>query len=127
MGLDSYFVTPDQKDPTNFEKDGPAPEVFWSSRELIPRLCGGMFSGNGASGSFRGKVYAGLIESLTGQNIYQRQSNEEVQRIAEGLTCYAMFKDREEILNDDFTEDLFQLIVMFDKYAKAGAALEAWY
>jgi len=31
-------------------------------------LCGGLFSGNG--GSFRGKVYASLVSSITGESLY---------------------------------------------------------
>ena len=133
MGLDNYWVIPNPEWSGNPESEIEGDYKYldcknpqWVSNEL-PNICGGMFSGNGANGSFRGKVYATLIQELTDHDIYRRQQPEDVQRIAEGLTCYAMFKDREEILNYDFTEDLFQLIVVFDKYAKAGAALEAWY
>lgn len=34
-------------------------------------LVGGMFSGNGNTGSFRGKVYSQLVEAATGQSLYQ--------------------------------------------------------
>jgi hypothetical protein len=33
-------------------------------------LCGGIFSGGGNDGSFRGKVYAELILEVTGQSLY---------------------------------------------------------
>lgn len=33
-------------------------------------LCGGILSGRGNDGSFRGKVYAGLIEGITGESLY---------------------------------------------------------
>jgi len=35
------------------------------------QLCGGLFSGDGNDGSFRGKVYALLIIEITGQSLTQ--------------------------------------------------------
>lgn len=63
MGLDTYAVS-------NGPKGGrPAanPEHF----AHVGSLVGGLLSGNGNDGSFRGKVYAHTIEELTGVSLYQ--------------------------------------------------------
>ena len=39
--------------------------------EKVPSLTGGMMSGNGNSGSFRGKCYAELVEEVTGYSLYE--------------------------------------------------------
>ncbi len=62
MGLDTYAAgAPDQttlpdEDERAFEEAG-------------LELCGGMHSGDG--GSFRGKVYAGAVEYVTGVSLYE--------------------------------------------------------
>lgn len=49
-------------------------------------LCGGLFSGNGAGPSFRGKVYNDIIENLTGVSLYQEEiPNETVKGMADTL------------------------------------------
>jgi len=37
----------------------------------VEGLCGGMLSGNGNGGSFRGKVYDSFVQSVTGESLYQ--------------------------------------------------------
>jgi hypothetical protein len=39
--------------------------------EGVPSLTGGMMSGNGNNGSFRGKCYAELVEEVTGYSLYE--------------------------------------------------------
>jgi hypothetical protein len=76
MGLDTYAYDAITKKPMNDELFGHIPQV----------LCGGMFSGNGGSSSFRGKVYAGYINAVTGVSLYQEEiSNEIVKQMAEQL------------------------------------------
>jgi len=49
-------------------------------------LCGGLFSGNGAGPSFRGKVYNDIIENLTEVSLYQEEiPNETVRNMADTL------------------------------------------
>lgn len=49
-------------------------------------LCGGLFSGNGAGPSFRGKVYSDFIESMTGESLYQEHiPNSTVKAMADAL------------------------------------------
>lgn len=51
-------------------------------------LTGGMFSGGGAS--FRGKVYADLIEEVTGVDLYQERIEPEVvKEMAKKISTYA--------------------------------------
>jgi len=61
MGLDNYAVQASgeeltEEDEAAFEAEG-------------PNLCGGLVSG--AAGSFRGKVYVGLISDITGESLYE--------------------------------------------------------
>ena len=61
MGLDNYAVRASREELTDediaaFEAEG-------------PELCGGLMSG--APGSFRGKVYSGLISEITGESLYE--------------------------------------------------------
>lgn len=56
MGLDSFFKI----------KKYSTPE--W--KKLNVKLCGGLFSGEGADYSFRGKVYNDLVQQVTGISLY---------------------------------------------------------
>jgi hypothetical protein len=40
-------------------------------QEANIELCGGIFSGNGNDGSFRGKAYVIMIADITGQNLFK--------------------------------------------------------
>jgi hypothetical protein len=57
MGLDCYIVHGNNRDESFTSKD--------DERIKDIQLCGGLFSGAGSEGSFRGKVYAPLIEELS--------------------------------------------------------------
>ena len=57
MGLDCYIVHGNDRDkPFTHEDDERIKDV---------RLCGGLFSGGGSDGSFRGKVYDPIIQELS--------------------------------------------------------------
>lgn len=146
MGLDNYWVIPNPEwsgDP-NSEAEGdykylPCTNPQWVSNEL-PQLVGGMFSGDGADGSFRGKVYDEFIRAVTKRTLYEEQDNESVMQMAEMLACYLIFKGRvieaaksriERGGGGDFLEwgiahapDLFH---MFYAFGRAGAHLDHWY
>ena len=64
MGLDSFARDVNGKLP-----DDASAAFARSGIELV----GGMFSSNGDGGSFRGKVYANLIEATTGVSLYQEE------------------------------------------------------
>lgn len=61
MGLDVYAQRGPGGDLT------PEDERAFEAAEI--ELCGGMLSG--APGSFRGKVYAGLVHEITGESLYE--------------------------------------------------------
>lgn len=121
MGLDNYFRIECSEGET-------APVV---KMEREPTLTGGMFSGHGR-GSFRGKVYATLIEDITGTSIYEdcigpdtlvEMADEMDAHLAEnpGTT---MFK------SDDWDvprQELADLAMIFRAYGEAGYHLNSWY
>ena len=41
--------------------------------EKVPAMTSGMLSGDGNSGSFRGKCYAGLVQEVTGYSLYEEE------------------------------------------------------
>ena len=57
MGLDCYIVHGNDRDKNFTHED--------DDRIKDVRLCGGLFSGYGRDGSFRGKVYEPLIQELS--------------------------------------------------------------
>jgi len=66
MGLDCYIVHANNRDePFTYKDDERLKDI---------NLCGGMLSGGGSDGSFRGKVYEPLIDELTGEDhIWHKQ------------------------------------------------------
>lgn len=64
MGLDTFASrSPDDIKLTD--------EDLQAFREANIELCGGIFSGNGNDGSFRGKVYVIMIADITKQNLFE--------------------------------------------------------
>jgi hypothetical protein len=63
MGLDT-FASPHGQDSLTDEQK----QAFMDANI---HLCGGMFSGNGNDGSFRGKVYNHIFEAATDESLYQ--------------------------------------------------------
>lgn len=91
MGLDNYFV---------IEGTDTVPILLpWPD----VNLCGGMFSGHG-DGSFRGKVYADIVEQITGVSLYEdRLSTETLEEMADALNGYIaerQFDDDAEVDTD---------------------------
>lgn len=71
MGLDTYARKETTCDECGQGKVRKLPEDAAAAFEGAGiNLCGGMFSSNGDGGSFRGKVYNGLIEAATGESLY---------------------------------------------------------
>jgi len=116
MGLDNYWELPEGVDEPAFE-----PEL---------QLCGGLFSANG-SGSFRGKVYNGIVEALTGVSLYEDKiDSEQVKNMANLLnkSTWEDVKGNEEIAAWGISEHEFtDLQRMFTRYADVGASLTSWY
>lgn len=70
MGLDCYIVHANNRDePFTYKDDDRIKDVS---------LCGGMLSGGGSDGSFRGKVYEPLIDELTGgDHVWHKQEEDD--------------------------------------------------
>jgi len=115
MGLDTFAArTP--RDEALSEEDSHA----FAGIEL----CGGMHSG--AGGSFRGKVYGSLIESVTGVSLYQEWIEPEVVReIAAALeTCDA---ERVAVEFDFSPVECEQLRRFFKVCGERGLGLAGWW
>ena len=70
MGLDCYIVHGNDRDKAFTSED--------DERIKDIQLCGGMFSGGGNDGSFRGKVYDPLIQELSeGQHTWYIKQDED--------------------------------------------------
>ncbi len=69
MGLDCYIVHANNRDePFTYKDDDRIKDVS---------LCGGMLSGGGSDGSFRGKVYEPLIDELMGgDHVWHKSEND---------------------------------------------------
>ena len=91
-----------------------------------------MPSGSG-EGSFRGKVYAGLIEAVTGESLYKEDiSNDTVKKMSDALdkTSYAdamKLREADEYGYEIDRNEYGQLQEMFRLYADAGATLHGWW
>jgi hypothetical protein len=94
------------------------------------KICGGVFSGHG-NDSFRGKVYARLVEDITGVSLYGdpetfETPNETVKQMADDLDA-TEWRDS-YIQNYDIEKQEFEdLVRMFRLHADAGHYLLAWY
>lgn len=120
MGLDNYWFVGSEDDPQ---------EVIVPFDPPL-HLIGGIFSGHG-SGSFRGKVYAGVIEAVSGVSIYDDQDNATVKRIADALDDYTgnPYEQLEEwgLTQEEAEAHFKDLQRMFRAYADRGAWLHAWW
>ena len=118
--------------------------------KLQVSLCGGMFSGPGklTCTSFRGKVYAEFIQTVTGYSLYDDvldkedissilhhlvEFKQELANTGLGYSRVAFLKDRfDHIMYEGSLEyglnDLDDLITMFEAYSNiAGVELKSWY
>lgn len=119
MGLDVFFN----------KRVGPGmtAEVPEFEREI--NLCGGMFSGSGADGSFRGKVYSPFTEDAIGTSLYEDLTADQ---------CVQLGRDIAEWLAENpgetFTfgyeltrQEIEDLALMFTTFGEAGYGTWAWY
>lgn len=91
-------------------------------------LCGGLFSGHGEQ-SFRGKVYASIIEGVTDYSLYSvKLTQKEIASIAQRLEK-TPFKKIKRFNDWDISEEEYSdLIRMFKEYSKVEeVSLTSWY
>ena len=101
MGLDSYA------------RNNNGSELTEEQEKLFDgiELCGGMFSGNGCGGSFRGKVYNNFIQDISGVSLYTEELEVcEVTRIVEALEHY-----KDDVLSEDCAPDLYKFFKVCDE------------
>ena len=104
MGLDCYIVHGNDRDKGfTYEDDDRIKDIS---------LCGGMFSGNGANGSFRGKVYEPFVGELMehpylwhieGKDAHITSQELKEQADALGQLITAKLEDADEL--DEVVED----------------------
>ncbi len=124
MGLDNYLTKDDTTElPLEVLKD----------LEGV-NLCGGMMSGNGTDGSFRGKVYAAEVEQITGVSLYEAKIPPETLRSMAKAMILALDKvglstTVEEVLDtpSEHIDEVGDLVVLFAVGAKHGCTLVSWY
>jgi len=89
-------------------------------------LCGGIFSGGGNDGSFRGKVYAELILEITGESLYSEWiPPETVQEMCTSL----MVCDPEEAADWGYrntAQEVVELRKFFQVCVQRGLGLVGW-
>lgn len=113
MGLDSYFGI--RQDNGEIE----SVKVVFEGR--TPSLCGGMFSGDGCDGSFRGKVYDDYVTVVTGVSLYQVEiDNTTVRQMAAALRAKA------DLMGEKYIE-AHDLALVFEKFGEAGCSLYGWW
>lgn len=119
MGLDTFA----SHSPDEIELSDADVQAF-SNADIS--LCGGIFSGGGNDGSFRGKVYAELILEVTGQSLYSEWiPPETVQEMYASLTeC-----DPEEAALWGYrntAQEILELRKFFKVCSEQGLGLVAW-
>lgn len=108
MGLDTYASR------SNDENGSLTDEDKQAFLDADIHLCGGMFSGNGNDGSFRGKVYSQIVEDITNASLYSEWiDSDEVARMSECI--------------DDYLADIEQLARFFTVCRERGLGLKGWW
>lgn len=160
MGLDSYAAIP-RVEHGNRLTDSNLPGRVVSARTLIdqsgdpytvtkrvafgfeqvPPMLGGMFSGCGSDGSFRGKCYAALVERVTGFSLYEDELPPPVVALmAEKLRSASdaspleaeaqeVFEQLSQSDDPELAEryDLYCLAAFFEAAAGRGYSVVSWY
>lgn len=126
MGLDTYARQP-------FEKAEQSEKVLKQARkireahfgEVGSALVGGMFSGHGGDGSFRGKVYDDDVERITGESLYQEEiDNTTVGEMADALE--AALQEGDTVMVDG-QNHLEPLALWFRAAADNGYTVNGWW
>lgn len=115
MGLDTYAYSSNKAMPAH---------LF---AHIPPVLVGGMFSGNGQTSSFRGKVYAPFLRSAIGLDLYQEDiPNDVVARAADQLDKWLSENPEREFSNIS-REEVVALAQWFRVVADNGGTVGGWW
>jgi len=127
MGLDTYALQPfEQEDDVNEKQLMEARALRETHFKDLPgELIGGLFSGTGEDGSFRGKAYDADVEKLTGESLYQEEiDNESVKGMAECLNKAVRNGKKVMVEHDDH---LPILAAWFTVAADNGYTVNGWW
>lgn len=123
MGLDVYFV----------KSVGPGmtaePPEF--PREVS--LCGGIFSGHGESGSFRGKVYSPFIEEAISSDpeysLYNELTPHQLVELADWIDEWLEGHEEDKFVFEYELDrqEIEDLALTFRVFGEAGYGTHAWY
>jgi hypothetical protein len=136
MGLDTYAMRHNPKFDPTVPEDTPDREYQYIPMEDelfkdVPNcLCGGMFSGNGAGHSFRGKVYDDVVQSIANETLYQEEiPNEVVRNIADAFASATArgFNNKKCRLHDISPAELEALTTWFRVVADNGGVVVGWW
>ena len=121
MGLDNYASrSPDEIVLTE--------DDFQAFADANIELCGGLFSGDGNDGSFRGKVYVMLVLEIANENLAQEWiSPKTVSDIyASLMACNPEEAIREHDV-DNTANEILELRKFFKVCSERGLGLIGWY
>ena len=132
MGLDTFA----SRSPADFHTEGAGPwepelteEDLRAFKEAGLNLCGGMYSGDGSDGSFRGKVYVDIIDHITGEYLSQEWiPADTVRQMSEALQACDPKRTIEEYegYEDCTVAELIDLQRFFRICADRGLGLIGW-
>ena len=112
MGLDNYWK----------KNEGETAEI-----EEAEGVCAGMFTDHGQT-SFRGKLYADLVEQATGVSLYQEEiPSEVIMKMADDLDAFDIREYDCEPGFDIDDKEFQSLKKMFRLHADAGHYLIGWW
>jgi len=115
MGLDTYAYSSGKSMPAH---------LF---AHIPPVLVGGMFSGNGQTSSFRGKVYAPFLHNAIGLDLYQEEiPHETVVRAADLLDKW-LEENKGLEFSDISREEIEALAQWFRVVADNGGTVGGWW
>ena len=87
-------------------------------------LCGGIYSGSGNDGSFRGKIYALMILDITGTSLYQEWIPPET--VAQMYTALLAYEPQPTLEKDNSLQNLLELQKFFKVCVDRGLGLINW-
>ena len=121
MGLDTFASrSPDDNELTD--------EDLKAFEDAELSLCGGIFSGDGGDGSFRGKVYANSILEITDMSLYQVWiPPETVCEMHRALATYESSMEKEAIGSDVTDIEIANLGKFFRVCCERGLGLINWW
>lgn len=122
MGLDCYFQKPTMP--------GQTAEMPEFPRDIS--LCGGMFSGHGQDGSFRGKVYDPFITEAidSDMSLYEERTPEDLLKLADGIEQFLQENGTAQAFHYQYElsrQEIEDLALAFRVFGEAGYGTWAWY